>query len=281
MRIIRGLKTMRRVSQFLAAKGKCVGFVPTMGALHEGHLSLIRKARQENDAVIVSVFVNPAQFSMGEDYDKYPRAIKNDAVLAEDAGCDILFHPSPEALYPDGFSCFVHTGRVSEVLCGISRPGHFTGVATICLKLFNIVMPHRVYMGRKDYQQAVIIKRMVRDLNINTDIKVLPTVRESSGLAMSSRNDYLSPRQRSFAATIYKSLKKAAMLIEEGEQNPDRIKAIIRGMLFGRSVAVEYIVIVRPDTLEEIKCIAGSVLIALAVRLGQTRLIDNILVNKR
>jgi pantoate--beta-alanine ligase len=269
---------MNSISRKLIKSGKSIGFVPTMGSLHEGHLSLIRRSKKENDITVVSVFVNPIQFSKGEDYKKYPRDIKNDRVKAVDAGCDILFFPDKDSLYQDNFSTYVEVEGLTEIMCGASRPRHFRGVATICLKLFNIVRAHRAYFGQKDYQQSVIIRKMVRDLNINIDIKVLPTIRESSGLAMSSRNSYLNQQEYYKAGYIYKSLKNAQCSLRAGNRNSRKITSDIARLLKEKGIHVEYISVSDPVTLKSLKYIDSKALISLAVRIGKTRLIDNILV---
>ena len=279
MRVISSPGAMNSVSRKLIRSGKSIGLVPTMGALHYGHLSLIKKARKENDIVIVSVFINPKQFSKGEDYERYPKDIINDRLKAAKFGCDILFHPGNDSIYKKDFATHVKVEGLSEAMCGTSRPHHFKGVATICLKLFNIIMPGRAYFGQKDYQQTVIIKRMVKDLNVNTDIKALPTVRESSGLAMSSRNSYLSCQERELAGFIYKSLKDAQRLIKSGERRSAKIISDISKALRSHHINIDYISIVDPATLKNLKHTKGKVLIALAVRIGKTRLIDNILVS--
>jgi pantoate--beta-alanine ligase len=278
MKTINSPKNMNAVSRKLIKSGRRIGFVPTMGALHEGHLSLVRKAKKENDIVVVSVFINPKQFSMGEDYKEYPRDIRGDKLKAAKAGCDILFCPEKDSIYEEDFSTYVEVEGLSGVMCGMSRPGHFRGVTTICLKLFNIVMAHSAYLGQKDYQQAVIIKKMVKDLNVNIDIKVLPTVRQPSGLAISSRNSYLSRKEHKLAGLIYKSLKDADRLIDAGERRSVKIISGISAALKKNNMAIDYITIADPATLKSLKYIKGKALIALAVRIGKTMLIDNIIV---
>ncbi|TSA56270.1 pantoate--beta-alanine ligase, partial [bacterium] len=246
MRVISSPRVMNSVSRKLIKSGKSIGLVPTMGALHDGHLSLIKKARKENDKVIVSVFINPKQFSNGEDYERYPKDIRNDGLKAAESGCDILFCPGKDSIYKKDFATYVEVQGLSEVMCGISRPCHFRGVVTICLKLFNIVMPNRAYFGQKDYQQAVIIKKMVKDLNVNTDIKDLPTVRELSGLAMSSRNSYLNCEERKLAALIYKSLKYAKSSIRAGERRSVKVISDISKALKSHHINIDYISIVDP-----------------------------------
>jgi pantoate--beta-alanine ligase len=278
MKVISSPYIMNSISRKLLGSGKDIGLVPTMGALHEGHLSLIKKARKENDIVVVSIFINPKQFSAGEDYRRYPRDIKNDRIKAEDCGCDILFHPDNSSMYGKGFATGVEVQGLSSIMCAVARPHHFKGVALVCLKLFNIVMPGRAYFGQKDYQQSVIIKKMVEDLNVNTRVNVLPTVRGPDGLAMSSRNGYLSRQERKAACLIYKSLLAAKQLIISGERRPAKIIPRIFKCLKNRRINIDYACIADPITLKDVKRVHGRVLIALAVKVGKTRLIDNILV---
>jgi pantoate--beta-alanine ligase len=278
MKIIKSPKLMNSVSRRLVKSGNHIGLVATMGAFHEGHLSLIRQAKKENDITVVSIFINPKQFSKGEDYDKYPRNIGNDKLMAAQAGCDILFHPDKNSMYKKDFSTYVEVEGLSDIMCGVSRPCHFRGVTTVCLKLFNIVMAHNAYFGQKDYQQAVIIKKMAKDLDVNIGIKVLPTVRELPGLAMSSRNNYLSRKERQLAGAIYRSLKDAEHLIHAGESRSIKIISNISTALKKNSMTIDYIAIVDPATLKSLERIKGKALIAIAVRIGQTRLIDNIIV---
>ena len=280
MKIIKSPKKAHNCVTALRKKGKRVGFVPTMGCLHEGHLSLIKKARRENDIVVISVFVNPTQFGPREDYKRYPRNFKRDKALAKRCGADIIFYPDVKDMYIPTHSTYVDVKKISENLCGRFRPGHFRGVATIVTKLFNIIPADNAYFGEKDAQQALIIKRMARDLNVPVKIKIQPTVREKDGLAVSSRNKYLSEKERFEATVLFKSLLLAKGLIEKGERNSDRI---IRGMrsLIGKkgSARIEYISIVDIDELKDAKSLKGRVLIAIAVRFGKTRLIDNIVLN--
>jgi len=280
MKVIRKAKQMQREMKNLKCQGKKIGFIPTMGALHEGHLSLIRKARLETEIVVVSIFVNPTQFGKGEDYKEYPREFKSDKKKCEMAGVDYIFYPEVEEMYPKPYYTYVEVEKLQEPLCGKFRPGHFRGVATIVIKLFNIVMPDIAYFGFKDYQQYVIIKQMVKDLNIPVKIKGVPIVREKDGLAMSSRNKYLTPEERKEATLLYKSLLKARELIKKGERNPSRIKNEIKKILLSgkiiNSEKIDYISIVDPVTLEELKKVDRECIIALAVRIGKARLIDNI-----
>ena len=250
-----------------------------MGDFHEGHLSLIRRAKKENDIVVASIFVNPAQFGPNEDYKKYPRDIKGDAQKAMKVGCDILFCPDAGSIYPKGFSTYVEVCDASDIMCGKSRPGHFRGVATICTKLFSIITPDTAYFGQKDYQQAFIIKKMVRDLNIDINVKVLPIVRDRSGIALSSRNRYLTDLEMEDAKLLYKALKKARDLIMHGEDSVSKVRLAMKSILNKPNVCIDYIDIVCPDTLSKKRVVNSRVLVALAVKIGTTRLIDNILVN--
>ncbi|MDD3987693.1 MAG: pantoate--beta-alanine ligase [Candidatus Omnitrophica bacterium] len=259
-------------------KGQSIGFVPTMGALHEGHLSLIRKARKDNDIVVVSIFVNPKQFGPKEDLKKYPRPIKRDLALCRKAGVDFVFCPEFKQMYPDGFSTFVTVKGLSEVLCGKSRPGHFNGVATIVAKLLNIVQPGTLYLGQKDAQQAAILKRMIEDLHIPVKVQVMPIARSKDGLALSSRNAYLSDRERKDALVLSQSLKLAGFFIKNGASDTKRIIFKMRQVIEKKqSAKIDYIEVVDPATLKPLKKVAGSFLIALAVWIGKTRLIDNLL----
>ena len=280
MRILRDIKKMQGLASGLRKKAKRIGFVPTMGALHEGHLSLMRKARQENDCVVVSIFVNPTQFGPKEDFKKYPRNLKRDTLLSKEQGADIIFYPDARSMYPADYKTYVNVDGLSNALCGKFRPGHFRGVATVVTKLFNIVQPVRAYFGQKDAQQATIIKRMVRDLNIPVEIRILPTVREDDGLAMSSRNSYLSPVERNEAWVLSGALNLAKDLIKKGNQDSLSIIRRMRQLIKqNKRTKIQYICVVRPETLEPVKKIKDKVLIALAVYIGKTKLIDNIVVN--
>ena len=259
-------------------KGKTVGFVPTMGYLHEGHLSLVQKARASNDVVVASVFVNPTQFGPNEDLASYPRDTERDLSLLRDAGTDVAFFPSVEALYPEGFITYVTMeGPMTATLCGRSRPNHFRGVATVVTKLFNIVQPDRAYFGQKDAQQVAVIEQMVRDLDFDIEIVACPTVREPDGLAMSSRNTYLSQAERAQAPLISKALFGAKERIEKGERNSsvliDYLHESIRGI---EGAVIDYVSIVDLRSLADLEVVRGKVLIAMAVKVGRTRLIDNI-----
>lgn len=251
-----------------------------MGALHEGHLSLIRQARRENDFVVVSIFVNPIQFGPREDFKKYPRNLKSDALLCQKEGADIIFCPEAAKLYPPGFKTYVEVSALSDSLCGKLRPGHFKGVATVVTKLFNLVSPNIAYFGQKDAQQSIIIKRLAEDLDIPVKIKVLPTVREKDGLAMSSRNLYLGKDERKDASVLYRALKLASSLIKGGVKDTRKIIQKMKALIKTRKRAkIDYVSIVDTDNLQPIKKINKKCLIALAVRVGNTRLIDNLIVS--
>lgn len=258
--------------------GKSIGLVPTMGYLHEGHLSLIRRARAECDFVVVSIFVNPLQFGPHEDYNVYPRDLKRDTALAAEAGADVIFHPTPEEMYPEGFQTHVEVEKLSQGLCGAFRPGHFRGVATVVTKLFNIVSPDKAYFGEKDAQQLAVIRRMVRDLNLDIEIVPMPIVRESDGLALSSRNTYLSPEERRAATVLYRALLYGRDLIAAGERDGQRVRDAVRRTLESEPLVsrIDYVAVVDPDTLEEKTTLSGSVMLAVAAYIGKVRLIDNI-----
>ncbi len=262
------------------SEGRKVGFVPTMGALHVGHISLIEAAVTECDCVVVSIFVNPTQFGPGEDFEKYPRPLEADLDICRKCGVDAVFVPTPEQMYPTENITWVNVEKLTETLCGASRPGHFRGVATVCAKLFNIVGADVAYFGQKDAQQAVVIKRMVADLNIPVDIVVCPTVREESGLAVSSRNKYLTEEQKKDATLIYKSLQNCREMIEAGTTDIGTITTDMRKILSqAPSIQIEYVSIVDAESLQKLDKIIGKVLAAVAVRIGPARLIDNIVVD--
>jgi pantoate--beta-alanine ligase len=278
MKIIRTIGTMQHHAEKLRRRGKVIGFIPTLGALHKGHLSLMRKARQQCDIVVASIFVNPAQFGPHEDYRRYPRDLEGDQKKCKTAGVDILFVPSASRMYPPAHRTKVSLRRLGDILEGMSRPDHFTGVATVVLKLFNIIHPDRAYFGQKDYQQTVVIRRMVKDLHLNTRITVTPTVRESDGLAMSSRNMYLSKEQRRQATILWKALQEAKKLIQGGVKEASQVRsAMIRRIAQESHVKIDYVAVVDSVTLEEVKYIGRAALLALAVRIGHTRLIDNMI----
>ena len=281
MKTVTTISEIRSEVSSLHSQGKRVGFVPTMGYLHEGHLSLIRKAKSENDVVVVSIFVNPAQFGPNEDFARYPRDIERDSELATLAGCDILFTPSVEEMYPAGFSSYAVVENISSVLEGKFRPTHFKGVTTVVLKLLNIVQPRIAYFGQKDIQQCVVIKKMVNDLNLPTEISIIPTLRESDGLAMSSRNVYLNSEERKNAVVLNQSLCLAENLIQKGERNSEKIVNEMMKLIQSKNpTAIDYVEIVGSENLEKKNTITSgeTILIPLAVRFGTTRLIDNIII---
>lgn len=280
MKIVRSIRQMSRISRGLRLRCKSIGFIPTMGALHLGHISLIRQARRDNDIVVVSIFVNPAQFSPKEDFKKYPRDLKRDAGLCKKEGVDIIFNPEVNAMYPDGYKTYVNVNDLSNLLCGYFRPGHFNGVATVVTKLFNIVTPDAAYFGQKDAQQAIIIKRMTEDLNIPVKIKVMPTVREKDGLALSSRNTYLNEKERQDALVLYGALNKAKDSIRQGNRATATIIRNMNAVINKKSnTKIDYVSIVNLEDLKPVGKIRDKVLVALAVWVGKTRLIDNIVVN--
>jgi len=276
MRFVPDLKKLSALTARIKRLKMRIGFVPTMGALHAGHFSLISKARKENDIVIVSIFVNPAQFSKGEDFKKYPRSFKGDIAACRKLGVDFVFLPDTEDMYPEGYSTFINVENLSALLCGASRPGHFRGVATVVAKLLNIVHPDILYLGQKDAQQAIIVSRMVKDLNFPVKVKVLPTERYKDGLALSSRNAYLSKKERAGAAVLFKSLQLAEFLISNGQRDSARIISRMSQLIKkNKQAKIDYIAIVDPEKLKEIKKVEPGCLIALAVKIGKTRLIDN------
>jgi pantoate--beta-alanine ligase len=276
MRIIRSPKQMFEISQKLKSEGYRIGFVPTMGALHAGHLSLIRRAVKENDKVIVSIFVNPIQFGPQEDFYRYPRNLKKDTLLCKNEKVDFMFYPGTNQMYPQGFKTHIEVKELSDVLCAASRPGHFQGVTTVVAKLFNIVGPDRAYFGQKDAQQAIITQRMVKDLNIPVKVKVMPTVREKDGLAMSSRNQYLNSTERKKAVVLYKALNKAKDLVKKGMVDCRLIIKQIKSVIIkSKPTKIDYIDIVDLDDLRPLNRIKDKALLALAAWFGRTRLIDN------
>ena len=280
MQIIHEPLAVQRRCESLRREGRSIGLVPTMGAFHEGHLSLMRSARADNDVVVVSIFVNPIQFARGEDFDSYPRDLQGDLAQAERAGVDLVFTPSAEEIYPKGFQTCVDVTDLTKGLCGASRPGHFRGVTTVVTKLFNLVRPHRAYFGQKDYQQSVVIQRLVADLDLDLEIVLLPTVREADGLAMSSRNVRLTPQQRWAACVLYTSLRLAEERVRVGERSAKAVLDAMRAMIEAEPLArIEYVALCHPDTLQSTDRIDGPALVALAVQFGDTRLIDNLLVS--
>jgi pantoate--beta-alanine ligase len=280
MEVTKTIEEVRSLVSAARSTGKRIGLVPTMGALHIGHISLIEAAVKDCDFVVVSIFVNPTQFGPGEDFEKYPRPFEADLKICRQAGADVVFAPTPAEMYPRENLTWVTVEQLTEPLCGRSRPGHFRGVTTVCSKLFNIIAPDVAYFGQKDAQQAIVIKRMVADLNMPLEIIVCPTVREPNGLAVSSRNQYLSKQQKEDAANIYKSLQKCREMIETGTTDSQKIIAEMQRILQQiPSGQIEYVSIVDAETLQSIEKIAGEVLAAVAVKVGPARLIDNILVD--
>ncbi len=278
MEVIKRTAEMQEISLRLKREGRIIGLVPTMGYLHDGHLSLIKKARRENDIVIMSNFVNPLQFGPKEDFATYPRDLDRDNKLAESAGVDYVFAPTTEEMYPQGYDTYVEVkGPITEKMCGKSRPGHFKGVTTVVLKLFLITQPDRAYFGQKDAQQAIVIRKMVTDLNVPVKIITCPIVREEDGLALSSRNTYLSSEERLQALALPRALSAGRDMILKGETDPLKVKQHITSMLASSpGIRVDYVVVVDGDDLSDLSVIKGKVLLAAAVYVGKTRLIDNI-----
>ena len=276
MRILRTIAEIRAAVGDARQGGLTVGLVPTMGALHDGHLSLVRAARGGNDLVVVSLFVNPAQFSAIEDLGSYPRTEEQDARLAADAGADILFAPALDQIYPDGFATSIHVAGITDVMCGAHRgPGHFDGVATVVTKLFQIVAPDSAYFGQKDAQQVLVIRRLVRDLDIPVRIVACPIVREADGLAMSSRNAYLDPDSRRRATALNRALDAAEAVVAQGRTDADAVLAAARAQLADAGIEPEYLELRSPDDLRELDRVGGAALLALAAQVGAARLIDN------
>ena len=279
VKVIKTVHEMQKEAERIRRSGETIGFVPTMGYLHEGHLSLVRLARVKADVVVVSIYVNPTQFGPDEDLDQYPRNFKHDEALLDKENVDMVFYPSDREMYPDGFSTSVEVEGLTDTLCGASRPGHFRGVVTICAKLFHAVRPHFVVFGQKDAQQAVVIRRMIRDLNFDLEMIIGPIVREAGGLAMSSRNTYLSPGERRDALSLHLALKMAEEMINKGERDPAVLYKAMHKLIAAKPhLKIDYISIVDPDTLEDLYIIENRTLIALAVFAGKTRLIDNVIV---
>ncbi len=281
MQVIRTADEMRHVSVGSHKRGLSIGFVPTMGALHEGHLSLVRAAKKENRATVASIFVNPAQFGPNEDFERYPRTFDADCELLEKEKCDYVFHPSAEEMYDKNALTWVNVDKLDKHLCGLKRPGHFRGVTTIVSKLFNIVIPDRAYFGQKDYQQSVIIRKMARDLNFFTEIRVMPIVREPDGLALSSRNRYLFPEEREQAVVLCRALQEADRMIRNGNHQTFHVIYELEQFIKREAplAKVDYIAIVDPDTLEDLKTVNHTAVVALAVYFSSTRLIDNAIIH--
>jgi pantoate--beta-alanine ligase len=276
MRIIRKAKEMHDAVRGEKSLGKSIGFVPTMGFLHEGHLSLVRESMQQADVTVVSIYVNPAQFGLKEDFREYPRDIKRDTEILEAEGVDYIFSPGNEEIYPEGYKTYVEVHDLQDTLCGRSRPGHFRGVCTVVLKLFNIIEPDFAYFGQKDAQQAIILKRMVQDLNLGVKIEVLPIVREEDGLALSSRNTYLDQEERKAARVLSQSLEEAREMVKNGEQDSGKVISWMREMITQEPRAkIDYVEIVDMENLNPVAKIENEALAVLAVFIGKVRLIDN------
>ena len=281
MKLVRTKDDLRKEVRDARKQGKSIGFVPTMGALHEGHLSLVRTAKVQTDFVVVSIFVNPTQFGPNEDFHRYPRPLEADVNLCTQANADLVFNPSVEEMYPDGFSTTVEVTSVSDGLCGAHRPGHFRGVTTVVMKLFHQVMPDKAFFGQKDAQQCAVLQKMVLDMDMNLQMVICPTIREKDGLAMSSRNRYLSNTERSVAPGIYAALMAFR---EEAVKHPGQSVKPLKNLLLARlekipGAVVDYAEVVDALTMKPVDNLRGSLVVAVALRLGSTRLIDNILVN--
>lgn len=282
MKIVTTVEEMKKIVREHKKEGLVIGLVPTMGYLHEGHLTLMREARKKCDLVVVSIFVNPIQFGVNEDYDQYPRDLERDSKLAETAGVNLIFAPTVKEMYPKNFQTFVEVEDITKELCGAKRPGHFRGVTTVVNKLFNIVQADYAFFGQKDAQQVLVIKKMVDDLNLNLEIVMVPIVREADGLALSSRNKYLSSEERLAALVLSRSLRKAEEVILSGEKDSSKVISMIAEAIDNESLAkVDYIEIKSWPDLSPVVEINGQVLVALAVYIGNTRLIDNIVVEVR
>ncbi len=276
MRVVESVSEMRRISENIRREGKKIAFVPTMGFFHEGHLSLMEYGKKHADVLVISIFVNPIQFGEGEDFQEYPRDLTRDCELAEKVGVGVVFTPSVPEMYPRGFQTYVTVEFLSRPLCGAFRPGHFRGVTTVVAKLFNIVKPHLAIFGEKDFQQWVIIRRMVQDLGFDIEVVALPTVREHDGLAMSSRNTYLTREERNSALSLCQSLDMAKDMVSFGERNTSKMAEQIKNFILSKPYTkIDYVTICDPDTLEDVTILADKALLALAVRVGRTRLIDN------
>ena len=276
MEIVKEIEKMTALSQKWHQAGKIIAFVPTMGYFHQGHLSLISEGKKQGDVLVVSLFVNPIQFGPKEDLAAYPRDLQRDASLAEKQGTDVLFVPEEKEMYPEGYQTYVEVTQLTKYLCGVSRPGHFKGVTTVVAKLFNIIRPHIAIFGLKDYQQYIVIKRMVMDLNYPIKIIGCPIIREPDGLAMSSRNVYLTSKQRTSALSLYKSLNIAQEMVNKGEKKAKTIIEAVTTFIQKRPYTkIDYVKLCDPETLEELEEIRGNALLALAVKVGKARLIDN------
>ena len=281
MEIIKEIELMQALSEKWRRDGHIISCVPTMGFLHQGHIELLRVGREKGDRLIMTLFVNPIQFGPQEDYEKYPRDTEGDLKKASSAGVDAVFMPTVEEMYPEGFQTTIRVEEITQYLCGKSRPGHFAGVTTVVASLFNITKPHLAIFGEKDYQQLIVIKRMVRDLNMDIEIIGVPTVRERDGLAMSSRNKYLNLEERSSALSLKKGMDLAKAMVAKGEKDPAKIKNAVRELILGHPFTdIDYITICDPENLTDIEIIDGHCLLALAVRVGKARLIDNVIMRE-
>ena len=279
MRILKTIQEMKEVSAELKSRGQSIGLVPTMGALHKGHLSLVRSSLNQADCTVVSIFVNPTQFGPGEDFKRYPRDLKRDLEILEKEEVDFVFVPEADEMYPDGYKTYVEVHELQDKLCGHSRPGHFRGVCTAVLKLFHIIKPDISFFGQKDAQQAIILKRVIKDLDIDGKIEVLPIVRNEGGIALSSRNEYLSPEESKAALCLSRSLKKGRSMIEEGERDTEKIIRRMKEIINEEPLArIDYVEIVEMKELDPLPQIKEEALIALAVFVGKARLIDNTIV---
>lgn len=279
MKTVFSLEQIRKISSELRKNGRTIGFIPTMGALHAGHLKLVKESKNKNDVTVVSIFVNPAQFSPTEDLVKYPRPFEQDKQLLEQEKIDYLFYPNAKTMYPNGFQTYVTPNNLSNILEGKSRPGHFSGVATVVLKLSNLVNPTHAYFGQKDFQQSVVVKQMVYDLNLPININVVPTVRDKDGLALSSRNIFLNPQERSQALSLYQSLLLAKKLILSGNKSVKLIKKEMKNYLQeNKLIQLDYIEICNPENLSPLKVTPKKAVILIAAFVGKTRLIDNIII---
>ena len=277
MQVIRSIKEMQQITKEFRREGKTIGYVPTMGFLHEGHLTLINEAKTNNDKVVISIFINPLQFGPNEDFDAYPRDIERDENLAQNAGVDIIFYQEVEEMYPVELSTNISVNKRVNVLCGKSREGHFDGVATVLTKLFNIIMPDRAYFGLKDAQQVAVVDGLINDYNIPVELVAVGTVREEDGLAKSSRNVYLTEQERKTAPELYRSLQKAVQSIIDGEKDLDKVKADVKNAIHKKtSGIIDYVEIYSYPELEELNEPNGKMIIALAVKFSKARLIDNI-----
>ena len=279
MKVVSTIEEVRAYVKTWRKEGKSIGFVPTMGYLHEGHGSLIQKARENNDKVVVSIFVNPMQFGPTEDLASYPRDLEKDSAFCASLGADLIFHPEPEEMYQEGFCSYVDMDVLTKELCGLSRPVHFRGVCTVVSKLFHIVMPDRAYFGQKDAQQLAIIRRMVKDLNMDLEIVGCPIIREADGLAKSSRNTYLSQEERKAALCLSRSIRLGQSLVEQGETNAKKVLEAMKVEIQKEPLAkIDYIKCVNGLTMQQVETIKAPILVAMAVYIGKTRLIDNFIV---